>query len=92
MPIPSFCELTLCLVCLQMVVDPSNLRPVMTCIITGLALLILFFLATRLRLKDEADKRRRLFTKSGAFSGHIPLPDVPKDVSRLSVVGRIRRR
>ena len=64
----------------QMVLDPSNIRPAITCVFVAGALLALFYLARAHKMRDEREKRRRLYCKSGSLSREMPLPDVPKDV------------
>jgi hypothetical protein len=67
----------------QMVFDPSNIRPAITCVFVAGALLALFYIARARKMRDEREKRRRLYCKSGSFSREMPLPDVPKDVRVL---------
>jgi hypothetical protein len=62
------------------VLDPSNIRPVLACIAVAGALVALFYTARAHKMRDEREKRRRLYCKSGSFAREMPLPDVPKDV------------
>ena len=69
----------------QMVLDPANIRPVLACVAVAGALLALLYTAKANKLRDEGEKRRRLYCKSGSFGKDIPLPDVPKDVCQSSL-------
>lgn len=69
----------------QMVLDPANIRPVLACVAVAGALLALLYTAKANKLRDEREKRRRLYCKSGSFGKDMPLPNVPKDVCQSSL-------
>ena len=65
----------------QMVLDPSNLRPVLACVVIAAALLTLLLVAHNLKLDNERERRQRLYCKHGSFDSALTLAEVPKDVS-----------
>ena len=69
----------------QTVLDPANARPVLACVAVAGALLALLYTAKANKLRDEREKRRRLYCKSGSFGKDMPLPNVPKDVCQSSL-------
>ncbi len=65
----------------QMVLDPSNMRPVLACVGIAAALLTLLLVAHNLKLDNGRERRQRLYCKHGSFDSALTLAEVPKDVS-----------
>jgi hypothetical protein len=69
-----------CLWAMQMVLDPSNMRPLFVCGVAMVSLFGLLVTAQFLSTRRQREQRRLLYCKSGSFSCELPLPDVPQDV------------
>jgi hypothetical protein len=67
----------------QSVLDPSNLRPVLACISVAVILMGLLYLAHVNKTRNERERRRQLYTKTGSFASELPLTGVPQDVRLL---------
>ncbi len=72
-----------CLGSPQSILDPSNTKPAMACIIVGGILLCTYFIARAHKIDNERERRRRLYCKHGSFSGGTSLAEVPRDVGAL---------
>jgi hypothetical protein len=63
-----------------MVLDPSNMRPVLACVAIAGALVTLFYVARSHKVDNEREQRKRLYCKHGSFTAAMSLAEVPKDV------------
>jgi hypothetical protein len=70
----------------QMVFDPSNLRPVVACAAV-LATLAAVFLVARLSRQDSDETKTVQYCRTGSFSSTLTLTRVPNDVRWMAAEG-----
>jgi hypothetical protein len=69
---------------IQMILSPSNARPLVVCGAVLVALFALLLATQFFAARNVHEQRRTLYRKSGSFSWVVPLPNVPQDVRALA--------
>jgi hypothetical protein len=75
----------------QMVLDVSNMRPVMGLLLLGCCLGAIAYFSHGIAAQDAAALRRQVYARKGSFVPEVGMRDAPQDVRRKSFVALNRQ-